>query len=111
MSRHGFERIYFLNGHGGNIASIEAAFSEAYSKYSFAAAVCPFMLKLNSWWHLPGISALAAELFPSGHGSHATPSEIAITQSAYPESIKSAAVAPVYWQDVADGERGHDHNR
>ncbi|MDP9012870.1 MAG: creatininase family protein [Pseudomonadota bacterium] len=94
LSRHGFERIYLFNGHGGNIASIEAAFSEAYAKYSFAAAACPFMLKLRSWWQLPRVGALAEELFPSGHGSHATPSEIAITQSAYPASIKNALCAP-----------------
>ena len=48
LRRHGFERIYFLNGHGGNIASIEAAFSEAYAANSFAATVCPYMLKLRS---------------------------------------------------------------
>ena len=94
LSGHGFERIYFLNGHGGNIASIEAAFSEIYAKYSFAAKVCPFMLKLRSWWQLPGIGRLADDLFPSGHGSHATPSEIAITQSAYPGSIKNAVCMP-----------------
>jgi creatinine amidohydrolase len=94
LSRHGFERIYFLNGHGGNIASIEAAFSEIYAKYSFAARSCPFMLKLRSWWQLSGIGASCEAMFPSGHGSHATPSEIAITQSAYPDSIKKAVVAP-----------------
>jgi creatinine amidohydrolase/Fe(II)-dependent formamide hydrolase-like protein len=94
LTRHGFERIYFLNGHGGNIASIEAAFSEAYAEYSFAAKVCPYMLRLRSWWQLPRVGALADELFPSGHGSHATPSEIAITQSAYPDSIKSAVCTP-----------------
>jgi creatinine amidohydrolase/Fe(II)-dependent formamide hydrolase-like protein len=94
LKRHGFERIYFLNGHGGNIASIEAAFSEAYAKYSFAAKSCPFMLKLRSWWQLPGIGSLCDEMFPTGHGSHATPSEIAITQSAYPDSIKKAICAP-----------------
>lgn len=94
LSRHGFERIYFLNGHGGNIASIEAAFSEIYAKYSFATTICPFMLKLRNWWHLPGITKLADEQFPSGHGSHATPSEIAITQSAYPDSIKTAVCTP-----------------
>jgi creatinine amidohydrolase/Fe(II)-dependent formamide hydrolase-like protein len=94
LARHGFERIYFLNGHGGNIASIEAAFSEAYSKYSFAKQACRFMLKLRSWWQLPGIGKLAEEMFPTGHGSHATPSEIAITQSAYPASIKTAVCTP-----------------
>ena len=94
LSRHGFERIYFLNGHGGNIASIEAAFSEAYAAYSFTARMCPHMLKLRSWWQLPGIGKLAEDLFPSGHGSHATPSEIAITQSAYPDSIKRAVCTP-----------------
>jgi creatinine amidohydrolase/Fe(II)-dependent formamide hydrolase-like protein len=52
------------------------------------------MLKLRSWWQLPGIAASCDELFPSGHGSHATPSEIAITQSAYPDSIKKAVCAP-----------------
>ena len=94
LSRHGFERIYFLNGHGGNIASIEAAFSEVYAAYSFANRHCPFMLKLRSWWQLPGVGALADQQFPVGHGSHATPSEIAITQSAYPGSIKTAVVTP-----------------
>jgi creatinine amidohydrolase len=94
LSRHGFERIFFLNGHGGNIASIEAAFSESYARFSLAAEVCPYMLKLRSWWQLPGVAALTDEMFPSGHGTHATPSEIAITQSAYPDAIKSAVCSP-----------------
>jgi creatinine amidohydrolase/Fe(II)-dependent formamide hydrolase-like protein len=96
LSRHGFQRIYFLNGHGGNIASIEAAFSEAYAQYSFTSTVCPYMLRLRSWWQLPGVGRLAEELFPTGHGTHATPSEIAITQSAYPDSIKTAVCRPQF---------------
>ncbi|MBV9511120.1 MAG: creatininase family protein [Caulobacteraceae bacterium] len=94
LARHGFERIYFLNGHGGNVASIEAAFSELYAEASFAGRRAGFALKLRNWWELPGVFRLAQRLFPSGHGGHATPSEIAITQWAYPDAIKTANYAP-----------------
>ncbi|MDB6010881.1 MAG: Creatininase [Gammaproteobacteria bacterium] len=94
LARHGFERLYFFNGHGGNTASIEAAFSEVYSPFSFGAEVCPFALKLRSWWQLPGVGELAERSFPSGHGSHATPSEISITLSAYPQTARQATCVP-----------------
>jgi creatinine amidohydrolase len=94
LARHGFDHIYFLNGHGGNVASIEAAFSEIYSRYSFSGQTCPFILKLSNWWDLPGISSLCARLFPTGHGSHATPSEIAVTYAAYPEAVRSIVLEP-----------------
>ena len=94
LARHGFDRIYFLNGHGGNVGTIEATFSEIYADYSYAAEPCPFILKLRNWWDLPGISRLAARLYPHGHGSHATPSEIAVTFAAYPGHVKAAALEP-----------------
>ncbi|UZJ58861.1 creatininase family protein [Pseudomonas sp. KU26590] len=94
LAGHGFEKILFLNGHGGNIASIEAAFSELYAEASFAGRSAGFALKLTNWWDLEGVSELAHRQFPVGHGSHATPSEIAVTQWAYPESIKSADYSP-----------------
>jgi creatinine amidohydrolase len=50
--------------------------------------------KLRNWWDLPGVMALVRQQFPTGHGSHATPSEIAITQWAYPDAVKSAKYAP-----------------
>jgi len=89
LTRHGFERLYFLNGHGGNVASIEAAFSEIYADWSFVEERTPFALKLKNWWDLEGVDKLAFKLFPQGHGSHATPSEIAVTQAAYPDRIKT----------------------
>jgi len=111
LSRHGFERIYFLNGHGGNVATIEATISEIYAQYSFdrnglkqqsAArdavgqnnAQPPFVLKLKNWWDLPGVNSLCNQIFPTGHGMHATPSEIAVTQAAYPDRIKHADYSP-----------------
>jgi creatinine amidohydrolase/Fe(II)-dependent formamide hydrolase-like protein len=91
---HGFEQLYFLNGHGGNIATIEAAFSEIYSEASYLRQTRGFAMKLRNWWELPGVMRRCASLFPEGHGSHATPSEISITQFAYPQAIKSAPYAP-----------------
>lgn len=94
LALHGFEQIYFLNGHGGNMATIEAAFSEIYAEATFAKRRAGFALKLRNWWDLPGVGKLANEQFPTGHGSHATPSEIAITQWAYRDTIKQAAYEP-----------------
>ena len=94
LAAHGFEKIYFLNGHGGNVATIEAAFSELYAEASYAGRPRGFACKLKNWWELKGVMALASKQFPTGHGSHATPSEIAITQWAYPDAIKAANYAP-----------------
>ena len=94
LAAHGFDKIYFLNGHGGNVATIEAAFSEIYSESSWRGEARGFALKLKNWWELPGVMALCTRLFPEGHGSHATPSEIAVTQFAYPDFVKSANYAP-----------------
>jgi creatinine amidohydrolase/Fe(II)-dependent formamide hydrolase-like protein len=94
LSRHGFERIYFLNGHGGNVATIEATFSELYAEWSFVEEGAPYVLKLRNWWDLPGVNGLCNSIFPTGHGMHATPSEIAVTQAAYPDRIKTADYSP-----------------
>ncbi|WP_186106077.1 creatininase family protein [Burkholderia gladioli] len=94
LAVHGFEKILFLNGHGGNIASIEAAFSEIYAQASFARRRCGFALKLKNWWDLEGVTEIANRQFPTGHGVHATPSEIAVTQWALPHTIRDADYAP-----------------
>lgn len=101
LTRHGFERIYWLNGHGGNIATITAAFSEIYHGVTFAAGGAgtganrpPLRCHLRNWWELAGVMDLCRELFPVGEGSHATPSEVSVTYFGYPEAVKSVAMSP-----------------
>lgn len=96
LARHGFERCYFLNGHGGNIATVTAAFSEIYAEKSFGAGNNRprIRCKLSNWYMAPGVKKLSAELFGSSEGSHATPSEVSLTYFAYPDAVKSAAMSP-----------------
>lgn len=103
LARHGFERIYWLNGHGGNIATITAAFSEIYHGVTFdnsgassgaGANRPPLRCQLRNWWELSGVMDLCREIFPVGEGSHATPSEVSVTYFGYPEAAKSVAMSP-----------------
>jgi creatinine amidohydrolase len=82
LAVHGFERFYFINGHGGNIATISAAFSEIYAGRSMAPAggVAPIKCRLRNWWQAEGVMPLAKELYGDSEGSHATPSEVAVTR-------------------------------
>ena len=110
LARHGFEKIYFLNGHGGNIATIAAAFAESYSNWSFDAEACPYELKQMNWWELPGVMDVCRSLFPVGEGSHATASEVAVTYYAYPEHIKTVEMDPKIAPNgrFTDGRIGSD---
>ncbi len=97
LIQHGFERFYFLNGHGGNIATVNAAFSEIYAQTSLSKepGESPRVrCRLRNWWEADGVMALSKELFGEADGSHATCGEVSLTQYAYPESIKSAEMDP-----------------
>jgi creatinine amidohydrolase len=96
LAVHGFERFYFVNAHGGNIATVSAAFSEIYAARSMAPGgnVAPIKCRLRNWWQGDGVGQIAKELYGEAEGSHATPSEVAMTQFAYPEAIKRAPLDP-----------------
>jgi len=97
LRRHGFESIYWFNGHGGNIATINAAFAEIYSDGSLDPVdsnAAPLKLKLTNWWELPGMIKMCDQMYPKGHGSHATPSEVSITYYGYPDAVKDVEMSP-----------------
>ena len=103
LVRHGFERIYWLNGHGGNIATINAAFSEIYHGVTFSNGLGgshagsnhpPLRCTLRNWWELNGVMDICRQLFPVGEGSHATPSEVSVTWAGYPQVVNSVAMSP-----------------
>lgn len=123
LVRHGFERIYWLNGHGGNTNTINAAFSEMYHGITFGEQGSnrpPLRCMLRNWWELSGVVDICKQLFPVGEGSHATPSEVSVTYYGYPEAQKrvemSPRIAPVgpifdaedYRRRFPDGRIGSD---
>jgi creatinine amidohydrolase/Fe(II)-dependent formamide hydrolase-like protein len=97
LTRHGFTRLYWLNGHGGNIPTINAAFSEIYHAISFDRGGHnhpPVRCQLRNWWELDGMQDLIKEIFPVGEGSHATASEVSVTYYGYPAAQKRVTMTP-----------------
>ena len=127
LQRHGFERIYWFNGHGGNTATMQAAFSEIYAGRSLemggANTQKDLRLKAINWWELPGVMSVCKQLFPTGDGMHATASEVAVTYAGYPDQVRnvemSPKIAPVgffrdanHYRDIfPDGRIGSDPSR
>ena len=95
LARHGFREIYFLNGHGGNVATVQAAFAQYNAEASFSGVEGPGpRLKIANWFAGRRVEALSQELFGEGEGSHATPSEISLTWHAYPDSAQPMDLEP-----------------
>ena len=122
LAANGFERIFVINGHGGNISTAKAAFMQAYStvesrKLPIASR---FQCKIANWFLAAPVFSAAKELYGDKEGQHATPSEIALTLHLEP-SLKTkqrslpkpAPVGPINGPDdfrlrYPDGRMGSD---
>ncbi|MEA5444528.1 creatininase family protein [Gammaproteobacteria bacterium AB-CW1] len=119
LARHGFRHLYFLNGHGGNINTVQAAFAEYYADYSLhetPGCETSTHLHLGNWFAGNRVRALSAELFGDAEGSHATCSEVSLTQYAYPEAIKQVEMSPRRapsggFRDAVDFRRNYPDGR
>ncbi|NET33254.1 MAG: creatininase family protein [Cyanothece sp. SIO1E1] len=96
LVKAGFTRFFFINGHGGNMATLKAAFSESYAV--LADLNLPnadqVQCRLANWFMCSSVYKLAKELYGNQEGAHATPSEVALTQYIYPKAIKQAPLSP-----------------
>jgi creatinine amidohydrolase len=100
LSQAGFYKFFFVNGHGGNVATLRAAFSEVYAV--LADLNIPqaerVQCRLSNWYMGSAVMKHARELYGDREGSHATPSEVAVTQFVYPEAIKTAPLSKAVGQ-------------
>lgn len=82
FAQHGFEKFYFVNGHGGNIPTLQACFSEVLEAHP------KISLHLFNWWVLEEVKAYEEIHFKDLNGFHATCGEISTTMHCFPEAFK-----------------------
>ena len=118
LAGHGFERIFVINGHGGNIATTKAAFAEAYGEARRRQlSVAPqLQCKLANWFMAGPVFQEARKLYGDREGQHATPSEIALTLHLEPSLEKlqrplpeAAPAGPIHGPE--DFRRRHPDGR
>lgn len=123
LASQGFRQFYFLNGHGGNIATVQATFAELWASASLQARPSGLHMKLANWFQGRRVMALSHQLYGEAEGSHATPSEVALTWYAYPQQQRHLDLTPkrapqgrirdaqAYRQTFPDGRIGSEPQR
>ena len=111
LATGGFQRFFFVNGHGGNVASLNAAFSEVHCDASFAGRAGELRCTLFNWYQSRALAPFVREHYGEQEGSHATPSEVALAAHYHRGQLRSLALAPAVapaaheFHDAADYRR------
>ncbi len=82
LAAHGFRRLHFVNGHGGNIATSHAAFSEIFASHP------QLRCRLSNWYELGAVKELVQEHIGEREGLHATPSELSLSFALHPDHAR-----------------------
>lgn len=109
LATHGFRSFFFVNGHGGNIATINAAFAEIHA-LRWQSGLPAIRCRLANWWDPEEVAELSREYYGGAEGSHATASEVAITRYLFPDHAKNVVLHPAVapsggFHDAADFRR------
>lgn len=101
LAQAGFTKFFFINGHGGNVATLKAAFAETYALLADLRLPQAEQVRcqVNNWYMCGSVYKLAHQLYGNEEGSHATPSEVAVTQYVYPQAIKDYPLSPEVARD------------
>ena len=81
LERHGFRHIYVMNGHGANLEPLKEATNNLKNT----------SVRLKNWWDFKSVADLRNKFYGSWEGMHATPSEVAITQTKHRILVSSLA--------------------
>jgi creatinine amidohydrolase len=95
---HGFERFYILNGHGGNTATLNAAFVEIYNylRRARGTGAPDIRCKAAKWFENEICEKKALELTGHTARGHASCAEVSVAQFADPANIRSVKLEPEY---------------
>lgn len=84
LAQHGFERFLFVNGHGGNIPTLQSAWYEVHAERRERGQT-PLRFAVQNWWNGTHVKTYCDEVFGSADGSHATCGELSLMQYLYPD--------------------------
>jgi creatinine amidohydrolase len=116
LYHHGFRKILFLSGHGGNKGPIMTGLADA-------GADCPLtFMRYIGYWELPGAAEKETELFGQDVGWHITASEVSmvwhllrrkmpetLTEKFPPPPATGSVLTPYLWkQYYPKGGEGSD---
>ena len=101
---HGFERFFIVNGHGGNTATLNAAFSEIYTETRrlYRGKAPDVRCKTMKWFENEPCEALSQNLFGHTAKGHASAAEVSVAQYAHSANVKTAEMDPPF-------APSHDH--
>lgn len=88
---HGFQRIFIVNGHGGNKGAIDAALAETTN------SLAGLRVKVGHWWQEPSVDAYLRQTF-GGTEYHASVAETSVMLAVRPGAVHMdrAVAARVY---------------